>query len=221
MSHKKLREGLLRRLSIVILGCGQFLLMSACGHARSQQSSGSPEVNAEAPAKVVKIDWHAKLATLQKELARNPNSASLHSQAGVAYDALGDFPSFEKETRLAMDLDKENSVYCYSAYAVYKRRHLKEEEVSALERALQIDPGNPFGHYEMATLLEDDKKWTDALTEYETTKKLVDAVKQNSSLNYSRWSYVDPRGGFYDVTFEKAHIDDDIARVRAAMSGSK
>lgn len=211
----------MRRLSIVILGCGQFLFMSACGHARSQQSSGSPGVSAEEPAKVVKIDWHAKLATLQEELARNPNSAFLHSQAAVAYDALDDFPSFEKEIHLAMDLDKENSVHCYFAYAVYKRRHLKEEEVSALERALQIDPGNPFGHYEMATLLEDDKKWTDALTEYETTKKLVDAVKQNSTLNYSRWSYVDPRGGFYDVTFEKAHIDDDIARVRAAMSGSK
>jgi tetratricopeptide (TPR) repeat protein len=214
---------MIRGLFVAVLICAQLALMCGCGHSPDQHSTGSPDAAAEPPPrKVVQVDWHAKLATLQKELARDPNSAFLHNQAAVAYDALGDFESFDREIHIAMKLEPRNPIDCYVAYAVYKRRRLREKQRSVLERALEIDPGNPFGHYERAGMLEDEKKWADALAEYETTKTLLDKVMRNSERqNFTSWSYVDPTGAPYDVTFERAHIDDDIARVRAAASGSK
>jgi hypothetical protein len=88
----------------------------------------------------------------------------------------------------------------------------------ALEKALEIDPGNAFGHYEKAGLLEDHKKWTDALTEYQATKRLADWVKANpDNFRNSAWMYTDRRGAQYDVTWEVSHIDDDLRRVNTEM----
>lgn len=39
--------------------------------------------------------------------------------------------------------------------------------------------------------------------------------------SYSKWTYYDPYGDPYDMTNEKAHIDQDVARVRAELATSK
>jgi tetratricopeptide (TPR) repeat protein len=159
---------------------------------------------------------------LQGELARDPNSAFLHGQIAVAYDNLNDLPAFDAQIQEAMKLDRKSAIYCYFAYAVYKRRHLDDKKIKVLQQALRIDPDNPLGHYEMASIMEDNGKWSDALAEYDRTKQLLDGVKPNqSSTDYSKWSYADPSGDPYDVTFEKDHIDADITRVRTAVSAAK
>jgi tetratricopeptide (TPR) repeat protein len=209
----------MKRSFAVLFICGQLVLMSRWGYLPNSYFVRSQDVGTNPSTKKVQIDWHAKLANLQKQLAREPHSAFLHGQAAVAYDALDDVPSFEREIQLAMDLDKKSATYCYWAYAVYKRRNLRERAILALNRALQIDPNNPLGHYERAAIFENEKKWGDALAEYEFTKTLLRTAKHNTDgLSYSEWSYMDPRGGSYDVTYLKTHIDDDLARSRAAAS---
>jgi hypothetical protein len=47
--------------------------------------------------KVAQVDWQAQLADIQKRLVHDPNSAFLHNQAAVVYNALGDFDGFERE----------------------------------------------------------------------------------------------------------------------------
>jgi tetratricopeptide (TPR) repeat protein len=132
-----------------------------------------------APKKTVQVDWHAELKRLQNELARKPNSGFLHSQAAVAYNALGDLPGFNREIHLAMHFEKHRAVYYYYAYAVYKQRHLKKLQIQALDRALQIDPHNPFGHYQRAGIFEDDNKWADALAELQITRTVLEWMAPN------------------------------------------
>ncbi len=164
------------------------------------------------------VDWQAQIAELKNHLARDPNSAFLHNQIAVAYNALGDFPNSDREIHIAMKLKPDDPSDCYTAFAFYQQRHLKDKEMSVLDEALEIDPGNAFGHYEKAGLLEDDKKWTEALTEYRATKRLVDWVKANpDNFRNSAWMYTDRRGNFYDVTWEASHIDDDLRRVNTEM----
>jgi hypothetical protein len=192
------------------------------GQAPARDSGGSQDVTEPSSKKPVQIDWRAKLDATQKELSRNPDSAFLHNQAAVAYDALGDFENFDREIHIAIKLEPENPINCYMAYAVYKRRGLGKQQLSVLERALKIDPGNPFGHYEKAGILEDQKNWVGALAEYETTKRLLETLKSDSDrIKSNTWTYVDPRGNPYDVKWEVSHIDDDLVRIRAEASSGK
>jgi len=195
--------------------------MFACGRKPTSETAKTQTASSPSQHKVVQVDWPAVIVDLKKQLARNPNSAFLHNQIAVAYNAVGDFPNSDKEIHTAMRLDRDDPSNFYTAFAFYQQRHLKNEQLAVLEKALQIDPGNALGHYEMAGLLEDDKKPTEALAEYETTKRLVDWVKANPD-NYknSAWTYTTRRGAQYDVTWEVTHIDDDLRRVNAEISRS-
>lgn len=207
------------RLLIAFCLYGQF--MSACGQSAHPVQAETDKAAKESQHKVVQVDWRAQLADIQEKLVKSPNSAFLHNQAAVAYDALDELENFDREIHIAMKLDPGNPSDAYAAYAVYKRRHLRDKQTSALEQALQADPSNPTGHYEKGSMLEDDKKWVEALAEYQITKRLVDRVKANpDNFKNNRWTYVDLRGNPFDVSWEMAHIDD-IARVRAAIQGQK
>ena len=165
--------------------------------------------------RVVQVDWRAQLAATQKQLEQEPNSSFLHGQAAVAYDALGDFKSFESEIQTAMRLDPRNSMPCYMAYAVYKRKRLTDKQTSALDAALKIDPDNPFGRYEKASMLEDAQDFPNALKEYETAQRLLQRVTSDrNNLQKGRWTYIDRRGNHYDVTQEELQVSNDIVRVR-------
>lgn len=195
-----------------LLSCVEFVF--ACGKRPPSTITETQSTSSAPQHKVVHVDWQAQIAELKKQLARDPNSAFLHNQIAAAYNALGDFPNSDREIHIAMQLDPDDPNDCYLAFAFYKQRHLRDKELSVLERALQIDPGNAFGHYEKAALLEDDKKWADALAEYQTTKRLVDWVKANpDNFGNNSWTYRDRLGAQYDVTWEISHIDDDLSRV--------
>src|SRR5712664_3767410 len=70
----------------------------------------------------VAIDWNAELAKAKAAIETNPKSAFWHNQAGVAYDALGDFANAVKELKLASTLDPSNPGDDYVLYALYKRK---------------------------------------------------------------------------------------------------
>jgi len=204
-----------RSLLLSLCLCTQFIASCAqsnpASQTKAQDSTGKPA------HKVVQIDWRAELAERQKQLERDPDSAFLHNQIAVAYDALGDYDNFDREIQTAIKLDPSNSIDCYVAYAVYKRRHLQEKALSVLEKALQIDPANPLGHYEKAGLLEDAKEWKPALKEYEAAQQLLKDVKSNpQNFQKNSWYYTDTRGNPYDVGPIDSTISNDIARVRAA-----
>jgi len=192
--------------------------MFACGKQSPPAITKTRNTSSAPQHKVVHVDWQTQIAELKKQLARHPNSAFLHNQIAVAYNALGDFPDSGREIHIAMRLNPDDPIDCYTAFAFYQQRHLKNEQLAILAKALQIDPGNALGHYEMAGLLEDDKKWTEALTEYKATKRLVDWVKANpDNFRNNSWMYTTRRGAQYDVTWEVSHIDDDLHRVNAEI----
>jgi len=196
--------------------------MSACGQTTRPSQTEAQQAADKQAHKVVQVDWRAQLAATQKQLEREPSSGFLHGQAAVAYDALGDFESFDREIQTAMRLDPGNSMPCYMGYAVYKRKHLTDKQRSVLDAALKIDPANPFGHYEKAGMLEDAKERQSALKEYETVQGLLQRVKSDpKNFQNNGWRYVDARGNSYDVTLEESRVANDIARVRAAMQNQK
>jgi tetratricopeptide (TPR) repeat protein len=206
-----------KRKSFLVILCLFGQCLTACGQmTRPSQPELHQAGDKQAP-KVVPVDWHVQLATTQRQLEHEPNSSFLHGQAAVAYDALGDFGNFEREIQTAMRLDPGNAMPCYMAYAVYKRKQLRDKQTSVLDRALNIDPTKPFGHYEKAGMIENAKEWQGALKEYETVQALLQYVKSEpNNFQNNGWRYVDARGNPFDVSFEESHIADDIARVRSA-----
>ncbi|MBZ5697310.1 MAG: hypothetical protein LAN18_02040 [Acidobacteriia bacterium] len=196
-------------------------LMLSCSK-QSSTPAQNPILSNEPQHKVLNLDPQTQLDNIRKDLERDPQSAFLHNQAAIAYDSLDDFKNFEREIQTAMRLDPGNSIDQYVAYAVYKRRGLREKQTSALDAALEIDPANPFGHYERASMLEDKKEWQAALKEYQTTQELLQQLKSDpNNFQNNRWMYVDKRGNPFDVTFQEAHIADNIARAHAAIQDRK
>jgi tetratricopeptide (TPR) repeat protein len=153
----------------------------------------------------VSIDWKAELAKAKAGIQKNPKSAFWHNQAGVAYDALGDFESAVREVKLASTLDSSNPNNYYTLYALYKRKGLHSEQRQVLLDALEKDADNPVGHIEFAYILEEEKHWPDSLREYQLAKRLAANVKGSK--------YVDPRGNVYQLDGVRADVDNAIDRV--------
>jgi tetratricopeptide (TPR) repeat protein len=153
----------------------------------------------------VTVDWKAELAKAKARIKKNPQSAYWHDQAGIAYDALGDFGNSVRELKLACTLDSSNPGYYYTLYFLYKRKGMRSEQRQVLLDALEKDPNNPLGRFEFASILEEEKHWADALREYREAKRLIANVKGSS--------YVDSRGGHYDVDGVPALLNKAIARV--------
>jgi tetratricopeptide (TPR) repeat protein len=153
----------------------------------------------------VTVDWKAELAKAQAGIEKKPKSAFWHSQAGVAYDALGDHKKAIKELKLASRLDPLTPGYDYMLYAVYKRKAMHSEQRQVLLDALEKDPNNPFGRFAFANILEEEKYWADSLREYQVAQRLAASVKGPM--------YIDPSGGGYPVDAVQAEVGEAIERV--------
>ena len=151
------------------------------------------------------VDWKAELAKAKAGIEKNPKSAFWHNQAGVAYDALGDFESAVKEIKLATTLDPSNPNNYYTLYALYKRKAMHSEQRQVLLDALEKDANNPVGRFEFAYILEEEKHWADSLREYQVAKRLAASVK--------RPVYTDPRGNPFDIDGVREEVDKAIDRV--------
>jgi tetratricopeptide (TPR) repeat protein len=208
---------------LLAVGALSAQLMLSCSKQSTPQPVQIPPVSNEPQHKVLNLDPHAQLDDIRKDLERDPQNASLHGQAATLYDSLDDFKSFEREIQTAMTLDPGNPMDYYMAYAVYKRRHLREKQAWALDAALKLDPANPFGHYQRAGTSETNKDWQSALDEYQATQEFLQRVVKSDPHNFqnNRWMYVDKRGNPYDVTFEESHIVDDISRIRRTVQDRK
>lgn len=194
-----------------------YTLLAGYGHASPQLGYASTEISfvQESTGHDVQVDWQAELARVRRQLARKPKSAFLHSQAAVAYNALGDSANFDHEINLAMNMDEGNPIYCYMAYAVYKQRHAKTQAVRVLDRALQIDPANPLGQYEKASILETNRKWSQALKHYELTDDLLKKVESDPANHMEdTWMYTDSRRNPYDLMPVIDNIKNDLDRMR-------
>jgi len=151
------------------------------------------------------VDWKAELAKAKAGIEKNPKSAFWHNQAGVAYDALGDFESAVKEIKLATTLDPSNPNNYYTLYALYKRKAMHSEQRQVLLDALEKDANNPVGRFEFAYILEEEKHWADSLREYQVAKRLAASVKGPK--------YIDSRGNVYEVDGVREEVDKAIQRV--------
>jgi tetratricopeptide (TPR) repeat protein len=153
----------------------------------------------------VTVDWKAELVKAKAALQKNPKSAFWHNQAGVAYDALGDFDNAVKEIKLASTLDSSNPNNDYTLYALYKRKAMRSEQRQVLLDALEKDPNNPLGRFEFAYILEEEKHWADCLREYQVAKSLATSVNGPT--------YTDARGNVYEIDGVRREVDKAIERV--------
>jgi tetratricopeptide (TPR) repeat protein len=153
----------------------------------------------------VTMDWNAELAKAKAGIEKDPKSAFWHNQAGVAYNALGEFENAVKEIKLACTLDESNPNSYYTLYALYKRKGMHSEQRQVLLDALERDPNNPLGRFEFAYILETEKQWADSLREYQTAKRLVASVTGSA--------YIDARGNTYAVESVRQQVDKAIERV--------
>jgi tetratricopeptide (TPR) repeat protein len=153
----------------------------------------------------VLVDWKAELAKANAGIAKNPESAFWHNQAGVAYDALGDFEIAVKELKLASTLDPSNPNGDYALYALYKRKGMRSEMRQRVLDALEKDPNNPVGRFEFAYILEEEKHWVDSLREYQVAKCLATSVQGPI--------YTDRRGNAYEIDGVREGVDKAIERV--------
>jgi len=153
----------------------------------------------------VTVDWKAELAKAKAGIEKDPRSAFWHNQAGVAYDALGDFDSAVKEIKVAITLDPSNPIDYYMLYALYKRKAMHSEQRQVLLDALEKDANNPVGRFEFASILEEEKHWADSLREYQVAKRLAANVKGAV--------YTDLRGNPYEVNIVRREVDNAVDRV--------
>ncbi len=153
----------------------------------------------------VALDWKAELAKAKAGIEKNPKSAFWHNQAGVAYDALGEFENAVREIKLACTLDESDPGNYYTLYALYKRKAMHSEQRQVLLDALGRDAGNPLGRFEFAYILEEEKHYADSFREYQVAKRLAASVNGPN--------YIDARGGVYDVDIVRAQVDNAIERV--------
>lgn len=158
------------------------------------------------------VDWNDELRKAEVGIEKNPNSAFWHNQAGVAYDALGDFENAEKELTLASKLDSTNPVGYYSLYAFYQRKGTLAQQRKALLNALENDSANPLGHFQLGVVLEKERHLTESLSEYRTAQSLVSGVKGPE--------YIDPRGNPYEIGIVRNDVGKYIERV-AKLSASQ
>lgn len=161
----------------------------------------------------VNVDWKGELAKAKAGIEKDPNSAFWHNQAGVAYNALGDFDNAVKETKLATTLEPSNPISYYTLYALYKRKEMHSARRQVLLDALELDPNNPMGRYEFGSILEEEKDWVDSLREYELAKNLAASVKGPA--------YIDLSGNAYSVDGLRAEVDRAIDRIAKLNESSK
>ena len=153
----------------------------------------------------VSVDWKAELAKAKAGIEKNPKSAFWHNQAGVAYNALGNYKNAVKELKLASTLDPSDPIHGYGLYAIYKRRAMLPEQGEVLLDVLEKDPNNPVGRFEFAYILEEEKHWADSLREYQVAERLAASVKGSM--------YIDPRGNAYGVDGLREEVKKAIDRV--------
>lgn len=155
-----------------------------------------------------KADLEKALANIQKD----PNSSFWHNQAGISYDAAGDFENAQKEFKLASTLDADNPIHDYFLYNLYKRRQMRGRERKALLSALEKDSGNPLGNFELGALLENEGHLAESLKQYRSAKLLVVNVKGND--------YVDRRANPYDIRLVRRTVDECVSRVAVKLKSS-
>jgi len=161
----------------------------------------------------VPVNWQAELEKAKAGIEKNPDSAFWHNQAGVAYDALGDFKGAVRELKLASTLDPTNTISDYALYALYKRKGMLAQEREILLKALEKDSANPLGRFEFAHVLEREEHLQDALREYREARRLVAAVKGSE--------YVDSRGNPYDVDGVRDEVEKAVARVTKLINSEQ
>src|ERR1035438_7920906 len=123
---------------------GIALLTAACLVCGAECSPGVPVQHG-----TVSVDWNAEPDKARAGIQKNPKSAFWHNQAGVVYDALGDFENAVKELKLASTLDPSNPIGDYALYALYKRKGMHAEQREILLDALERDSANPLGRFEL------------------------------------------------------------------------
>jgi len=163
------------------------------------------------------VDWKEQLKKAQAQIAKEPASSFWHNQAGVAYDALGDFRSAERELRLASRLNPKNPIDDYALYALYMRRRMFAQGRDVLLNAIKKDSDNPIGHFLLGVVLEKNHNWSESLRQYRQAKLLASMVVQG-------YQYINLQGNSFEIDGVRAEVDKAIERVAkqiAADTGSK
>jgi tetratricopeptide (TPR) repeat protein len=126
---------------------------------------------------------------------------------------LGYYELAVKELKLASTLDPDDPGHKYGLFALYQRNGTLRQQREALLGALEIEGGNPLGHFELGVVLEKEGYLEESLREYRTAKLLAASVKDHE--------YTDRRGGVYEIEVVRKDVDEYIARVAKLISSKQ
>ncbi len=93
------------------------------------------------------------IARIQAALERNPESSSLRTLRGIAYESAGDPAQALEEFQLAIALDPANTRAVYHLSSTLARSNRRAEAAQALERAIEDLPNDADLHGWLASLL--------------------------------------------------------------------
>jgi Flp pilus assembly protein TadD len=156
------------------------LLLLWCLPAQSFADQASQEKASELFARATKwfagSEYAKAAADLVESLQLDPRQPRAAKLLGVCYQILGDLKQAETRFREAAKLDEgDGETWFFLGRACYME-HQFDDAVTALNKAVRVDPANPQAHELLAMTLETNGHTDAALVEY------AEAVRRNRAI---------------------------------------
>jgi tetratricopeptide (TPR) repeat protein len=165
------------------------------------------------------VDVDAEMAKIREQLKANPNSSDLHAQLASLASAKSDWPTFEKETGIAIKLDPARVTNYFGAAEVYRRRGLPGKASEMLKAALAVDPQNPLSHFFSGVFYEHESNRDKARDEFEKTKQLLAQLGSpgpGAKNHIQDGKYYDSHGISYMLGDLDQRVEKHLAQLNAA-----
>ena len=134
----------------------------------SKQQSQSSDTNK---------DIQSSINDLEGKLKKEPNSAFLHNQIAMLWNAAGNFAKFEEEIHKAIALEPRDPINYSAAAEVYGSRQRYNDQKQMLLEALRHDPCNPLLRYELGARYEREGRSEAATRQFKRAQAAMRAAR--------------------------------------------
>src|SRR5882724_64239 len=116
----------------------------------------------------VNYDWAGAQVEIQKALTLNVNDPSAHEWNGIFLSFQGRRDQSIQELRTAVELDPLNPEYLVTLGSILMGAGRPVEAETQLKAAIGLDPASDSGHFLLAEIYGNDKRYTEAINEATT-----------------------------------------------------
>jgi tetratricopeptide (TPR) repeat protein len=126
------------------------------------------------------------VAPLEKALKLDPKHYKAHNNMALVSIDLGELELAEAHYRESLKVEPQASIYNDLGY-VLERQGMVDEAIEAYQDALKIDPESATSHYNLATHLAREEKYTEAETHLRTALKTRQDAQLYAGLGAVLW----------------------------------